>query len=189
MSRTLPSVAQGQRTMSKAAATSRILASMLQDGDLAAAAGGGPVDGQLALGLGRGGLGGGRLALMTGPPSLLRVPWRCSPGPPGGGRLRPVGRPVERPELADVLDQPVDRLGQLLAFGGRGPDQPDAVRLDAQCRKRVLEHGVAAHGLVVLLDVVAFAGMAAGDQHAVGAPGPGPSDEARDRPARCTSRG
>ncbi len=36
-----------------------------QDGDLAAAAGGGPVEGQFAFGL---------LSLMPGPPSPLRVP-------------------------------------------------------------------------------------------------------------------
>ena len=88
--------------------------------------------------------------------------------------LVPVLGPVERAELADVVDQLVDRLGQLLAFGGRGPDQPHAVRLDAHRLQRVLEHVEAPHGLVVLLDVVALAGMAAGDHHAVGAQRPGP---------------
>ena len=41
----------------------------------------------------------------------------------------------------------------------------------------MLEHGVAPHGLVVLLDVVALARMAAGDHHAVGAQGQGLEDE------------
>ena len=93
------------------------------------------------------------------------------------------------PEPADVVDQLVDGLGQPLPLGGRGPDQLHAVRLDAHCRERVLEHGEAPHGLVVLLDVVALAGMAAGDHHAVGAVGQGLEDERADRPVRCTSRG
>ncbi len=52
----------------------------------------------------------------------------------------PVGRPAERAQPPDVLDQAVDRLGQLLPFGGRGPHEPDAIGLDAQRGERVLEH-------------------------------------------------
>ncbi len=69
------------------------------------------------------------------------------------------------------------RFGQSLPFGGRGPNQLHAIRLDAHGRERVLEHGEAAHGLVVLLDVMALAGVAAGDHHAVGAVGQGLEDE------------
>ena len=86
------------------------------------------------------------------------------------------------PSLRNVLDQPVDRLGQLLALGRRGPHQPQAIRLQAQGGQRVLEHVIAPHGLVVLREIVAFAGVAAGDEHAVGPARQGIEDEAGVHP-------
>ena len=59
--------------------------------------------------------------------------------------------------------------------------------MPSACR-HVAEHGVSAHGLVVLLDVVALAGVAAGDQHAVGPEGQGLQHERRvdTRPLHMT---
>ena len=130
------------------------------------------------------------VAHVRRPPSLRRVRGRFLPGPRARWPFScQLAGQFSGPSSRTSADQLVDRLGQVLPFGRRGPDQPHAVRLDAHRSQHVLEHREAAHGLVVLLDVVAFAGVAAGDQHAVGPEGQGLEHEGRDRPARCTSRG
>ena len=174
-SRTLPSVAQGQKTMSKAAATSQDLVVDGQHGDFAAAAGGRPVDGQLALGF----LAHGATSIASS--CSLTI---SSHGLPDG-RRPPASWPAScsGPSRRTSSTSLSIALGQPLPFGGRGPNQLHALGLDAHRPERVLEHGVAAHGLVVLLDVVALAGMAAGDHHAVGAVGQGLEDEGGIDPA------
>ena len=58
-------------------------------------------------------------------------------------------------------------------FGRRGPDQPQTIALDPHLLEEVAEHRVPANRLVVLLDIVAVARMAAGDHHAIGPQGKG----------------
>ncbi len=82
--------------------------------------------------------------------------------------LVPVLGPAQRTECLDIGDQTVDRFRQLLSFGGGGPDQLHAFLFDAHRFQRVLQHVEASHRLVVLFNVMAFAGVAACDHHAVG---------------------
>ena len=89
---------------------------------------------------------------------------------------------AQRPELLDLPDHLVDHPLDLLAFGGGNPFQAHALLLDAHVLEHPLQHLEAAEHLVVALDVVAVAGMAAADEHAVGAFGQRIEDELRVHP-------
>ena len=146
-----------------------------QDRDFAAAAGGRPVDRQLSLGfVAHAGTSiASSCSLTISSRACSRSPFSCQLA----GQLSGPSRFTSSTSL-------VMASASRWPFGGRGPDQLHAVRLDAHRRQRVLHHGEAPHGLVVLLDVVALARMAAGDHHAVGAVGQGLEDERRiDPPA------
>ena len=128
-SRTLASTATGQKTMSNSGGHVEDLLVDRQHGDLAAAAGGGPVRGPVCLWL-RFAHGWTSIASACSRDDLFQ----------GLGALAvflPVGRPVERPQLPHVGHEAVDRLGQVLPFGRRGPDQPQPVGLDPHLLQEV----------------------------------------------------
>ena len=77
-----------------------------------------------------------------------------------------AGRPVERPEGPNFLGHAGDLAGQADAFRGAGPDELEPRRLDAERFDGAGQQLEAAQGLVVLLDVVALARVAAADQTA-----------------------
>ena len=175
----LPSMMQGQKTMSNASATCSTLSSMArvemsQPPQEAAQY-------QASFGF----------ALMPVPPAPSRD---GGPEPGVGGHdlglepveavpLEPLVGPLQRAEGADLLHHVVDRVGQDLPLGGGGPLQAHPRVLDAHGGERVLEQLEAADRLVVLDEVVALAGVAAGHHHAVGAPGQGLEDEGGVHPA------
>ena len=93
--------------------------------------------------------------------------------------------PVERSQGSYFLGHPGDLVGQADALGGAGPHELEPPRLDAEGLDRALQQLEAAQGLVVLLDVVAFAGMAAAHENRVGAFGEGLEHERGIQPTRA----
>ena len=65
------------------------------------------------------------------PPSPLHAPGMLASACCALAVFRPVARPVQGAEPPHVFDELVDRLGQKLALGRRGPHQAEPVRLDA----------------------------------------------------------
>ncbi len=96
-----------------------------QDGDVAAAAGGGPVQRQL---LGFADCGGSCRHLHR----LGVFACQALDGFQMVAVLRPVAGPAERAEGAHLLDHVVDRRRQLRPFGGRSPLQAQPVGFDSQ---------------------------------------------------------
>jgi plasmid stability protein len=94
-------------------------------------------------------------------------------------------RHAERAEGLDLGGHFVDDGFDLVALGGGNPLEAHALLLDAQVLEHALEQLKAAEHLVVALDVMAVARMAAADQHAVGALGEGVEDELRIDAARA----
>ena len=83
------------------------------------------------------------------------------------GRVERARGVVERPEGAECLGHLAYRRREALALGGARPGDPEARGLDAGLLERADEHRVARGGAEVPVEVVAVAGVAARDEHAV----------------------
>ena len=93
-----------------------------------------------------------------------------------GGLVFELSAPAQRAERPDLLGELGDDAGELVALGRRDPLETHAAVLEAELLEQLLHERVAAGRAVVAVDVVAVTGVAAGDDHAVGALGEGLHD-------------
>src|SRR3990172_5816759 len=108
-------------------------------------------------------------------PALSECPDLPDPRPPlrvmsSGDQYRLLRRlRAEWPETANLLGELIHHIAQALAFGGGNPFQAQPLRLDAELREHLAQQLRTAQRFVVSFLIVAIPGMAAADQHAVGA--------------------
>jgi len=76
---------------------------------------------------------------------------------------------MKRPECANLFSELGDDLFEPTAFGSRYPLQPKAFWIYAHPLKHHFRERDASQALVITLDIVAVARMAAADEHSVGA--------------------